>query len=73
MSTNSDHVIKLNYAVDDFFYTIAKDDVTNNPTKGKCSTLSTMSIDCANPSDSATTWQRCDNSNYAKTKNTQIG
>jgi len=59
MSTNSDHVVSLNYAVDDFFYTITKDDVTNNPTQGKCSSLRNADIDCTNPSDSATTWQRC--------------
>jgi len=59
MSTNSDHVVSLNYAVDDFFYTIVKDDKTNNPTQGTCSTLRTMSIDCKNPSDSAGTWQLC--------------
>jgi hypothetical protein len=55
----SDPVVSLNYAVDDFFYKIAKDDATNNPTQGRCSTLRTASIDCTNPSGSANTWQRC--------------
>lgn len=59
MSTNSDPTISLKYSVDDFFYTIAKDDSTNNPTQGRCSTLRTMSIDCENRSNSAGTWQRC--------------
>lgn len=59
MSTKSDHVVSLKYAVDDFFYTIVENDSTNYPTQGRCSTLNTMSIDCANPSDSANTWQRC--------------
>jgi hypothetical protein len=55
----SDPVVSLNYAVDDFFYKITKDDATNNPTQGRCSTLRTASIDCTNPSGSANTWQRC--------------
>lgn len=62
MSTNSDHVVKLNYAVDDFFYTSAK--IEN----GTCSTLKNTPIDCTNPSDSGTTWQKCYNLELCKNK-----
>jgi hypothetical protein len=68
MSTNSDPVVSLNYSIDDFFYTLAKDDATDDQIKGRCSKLSTMSIDCTNPSDSANTWQNCYNLELCKNK-----